>query len=117
MTTPIVLPCDASTNSGARALLRHLYGYRHRRCSGRREMVFRPKRRGSPSLFHPDGLEDRQEGETCAASLIKGGQIIPDDLFAKVELERAGKPLTVFRAALTGREEAGWEDLEQVLVY
>ena len=44
-------------------------------------------------------------------SLIKGGQIIPDDLFAKVELERAGKPLTVFRAALTGREEAGWEDL------
>jgi len=41
----------------------------------------------------------------------KGGRIIPEDLFAKVKLEPAGKPLTVFRAELTGREEAGWEDL------
>ena len=40
-----------------------------------------------------------------------GGRIIPDNLFAKMELERAGKPLTVFRAELTGREETGWEDL------
>jgi hypothetical protein len=41
----------------------------------------------------------------------KGGRIIPDDLFAKARLEPVGKPLTVFRAELTGREEAGWEDL------
>jgi hypothetical protein len=43
--------------------------------------------------------------------LDKGGRIIPDDLFAKARLEPAAKPLTVFRAELTGREEAGWEDL------
>jgi hypothetical protein len=42
---------------------------------------------------------------------VKGGRVIPEDLFAKARLAPAGKPLTVFRAELIGREEAGWEDL------
>src|SRR5258708_9443191 len=50
-------------------------------------------------------------GSLTGEAIDTGGRIIPDDLFAKARLEPAGKPLTVFRAELTGREEAGWEDL------
>jgi hypothetical protein len=42
---------------------------------------------------------------------VKGGRVIPEDLFAKARLAPAGKPLTVFRAELIGRAAAGWEDL------
>ena len=38
-------------------------------------------------------------------------QAIPNDLFADAKLKPAAKPLTVFRAELTGCDEAGWEDL------
>jgi hypothetical protein len=38
-------------------------------------------------------------------------EVIPDDLFAKTRLEPAGKPLTVFRAELTGSVKADWQDL------
>jgi hypothetical protein len=63
----------------------------------------------------PRGSRDRKRiivRRLSSVRLIKKGErIIPDDLFAKVELERAGKPLTVFHAELTGREETAWEDL------
>ena len=63
-------------------------------------MVFRPNGTRITILFYPDGSEDRQQGEAARALVgeagEKGGRMIPDDLFAKVELERAGKkPLTV----------------------
>jgi hypothetical protein len=38
-------------------------------------------------------------------------QAIPNDLFANAKLKPAAKPLTVFRAELTGCDEASWEDL------
>ena len=41
----------------------------------------------------------------------EGRQTIPDDLFANAKLAPAAKPLTIFRAELTGCDEAGWEDL------
>jgi hypothetical protein len=40
-----------------------------------------------------------------------GRRIIPDDLFANAKLAPAARPLTVFRAELTGYDEARWEDL------
>jgi hypothetical protein len=43
--------------------------------------------------------------------LDRGGRIISGDLFAKASTEPAGRPLTVFRAGLIGREEAAWEEL------
>jgi hypothetical protein len=56
-------------------------------------------------------IEDQQEGNCARLSSVrpfdKGGRIIPDDLFAKVVLERAGKPLTVFRAELAQRNAVG----------
>src|SRR3954451_21264633 len=45
------------------------------------------------------------------AAMRKGRQAIPDDLFANTKLVSAAKPLTIFRAELTGCDEAGWEDL------
>jgi hypothetical protein len=45
------------------------------------------------------------------AATREGRQIIPDDLFANAKLVPAAKPLTIFRAELTGCDEAGWEDL------
>src|SRR5260370_26917628 len=50
-------------------------------------------------------------GSRIGEAIDTGGRIIPDAPFAKARLEPAGTTLTVFRAELTGREEAGWEDL------
>src|SRR5215831_1507805 len=62
------------------------------------------KRPGSPSLFHPDGSRTGKKVIVRRLSSVrlidKGGRIIPDDLFAKVELERVGKPLTVFHSGV-----------------
>ena len=41
----------------------------------------------------------------------EGRQTIPDDLLANAKLTPAAKPLTIFRAELTGCDQAGWEDL------
>src|ERR1044071_3000854 len=41
----------------------------------------------------------------------KGRQAIPDDLLGNAKLAPAAKPLTFFRAELTGCDETGWEDL------
>jgi hypothetical protein len=41
----------------------------------------------------------------------QGERVISDDLFAETRLEPAAKPLTVFRAELTGFDNSGWEDL------
>ena len=41
----------------------------------------------------------------------QGERVTPNDLFAETRLESVTKPLTVFRAELTGCENVGWEDL------
>src|SRR5689334_25110464 len=41
----------------------------------------------------------------------EGRQTIQDDLLANAKLTPAAKPLTIFRAELTGCDQAGWEDL------
>src|SRR5215510_2299247 len=62
--------------------------------------------------YHPPVSSDGSRQRALRPAFCdEGEQIIPDDLFAKMRLEPAGKPLTVFRAELTGCEEAGWEDL------
>ena len=53
-----------------------------------------------------------KHGGTCYRALLQcGRQTIPDDLFANAKLVPAAKPLTIFRAELTGCDQAGWEDL------
>src|SRR5215813_11369959 len=66
---------------------------------------------GIPSGGSRTGRKANRPRSLIGEAMDKGGRIIPDDLFAKARLQAAGKPLTVFRAELTGREEAGWEDL------
>src|SRR3954454_12593698 len=41
----------------------------------------------------------------------EGRHTIPDDLLTNAQLTPAAKPLTIFRAELTGCDQAGWEDL------
>src|SRR4051794_20185716 len=50
-------------------------------------------------------------GTRYRALLQCGRQTIPDDLFANAKLVPAAKPLTIFRAEVTGCDQASWEDL------
>ena len=53
-----------------------------------------------------------KHGRTRYRALLQcGRQTISDDLLANAKLTPAAKPLTIFRAELTGCDEAGWEEL------
>jgi hypothetical protein len=58
----------------------------------------------------PLGQQTRLGSPIAARPSTREG-VIPDDLFAETRLEPAGKPLTVFRAELTGSVKADWQDL------